>query len=553
MKERPVVEDNQGVFVRQMLDTARKEGRVDNPLFRELLQKSDVRISEGRVGESEAPVEEALDAKQEEKEADDAKAKKLRGKNLGEFTLGDLIDAMNPPKAVRMDSRARLYQEWLGAGKQEQATVSKTYPPYKMSLVAIALDETLNGEGYTMDTAINFDWKDIESVVYKDLQVDLNKTRRILTEAHRFCKNARGEAFVVSNQPIWGGYKVTITTKHGLENIGSALIEKVHQWIAENNFLKNKKIKLDGTFLAVENKRWGDIVLPQDIKEEVQNNVIGMFDRRELYEANGIPFKRGVILEGPPGNGKTLLAKVLANELEGKSTFILATANDIEGASDVRVLYEAARELAPSVIFMEDLDAHGVDRAFGRVSPIVGEMLHQMDGIEGNQGIITLATTNYIGMVERALKDRPSRFDRVLKLDYPDAALREKLLAQYTDGKSVEEGALKSAAANTDGFSGSHMREVVNFATILAINAGDVDGNKKVKLTKNHFMDAIARMRKQKQDNEKVKSPMEVMQAGITKEATEEAVKALIKEGVIVGNVERVAEGAGDGARPVKE
>ena len=172
---------------------------------------------------------------------------------------------------------------------------------------------------------------------------------------------------------------------------------------------------------------WDDVALDPAVRAALEENTFGILRRRKLFQVNGIPQKRGVLLYGPPGTGKTMIGKALADSHAG--TFLWATAADVKSSEAVRTIFGLARKLRPTIVFLEDLDMFASERG-GCTDVTLGELLTQMDGLESNDGVIVVATTNDLAAIEPALAERPSRFDVVLEVGLPAHAARRRILAQ---------------------------------------------------------------------------------------------------------------------------
>jgi len=175
--------------------------------------------------------------------------------------------------------------------------------------------------------------------------------------------------------------------------------------------------------------------------------------------ARGLPTKRGVLLLGNPGNGKTLAGKLLASELA--CTFIWVPYHDsrIDDYSYTDI-FQMARELAPTIVFMEDIGSQGgVDRRSTPASRDLGELLNLLDGLEENIKVITIATDNYPEMLDRALVNRPGRFDVKIDFNDPDADQRKALLQKFLPN-GISEERIDKVVLVTEGFSAVLMREL---------------------------------------------------------------------------------------------
>jgi cell division protease FtsH len=229
------------------------------------------------------------------------------------------------------------------------------------------------------------------------------------------------------------------------------------------------------------NVTFADVAGQQAAKQEVQELVEYLRDPEKFHKL-GAQVPRGVLLMGPPGTGKTLLARALAGEA-GVPFFSISGSQFIEmfvgvGAARVRSLFEHAREAAPCIVFIDELDAVGRTRGTGlggghdEREQTLNQILSEMDGFAGHEPIIVLAATNRPDVLDPALL-RPGRFDRHVTLDLPDREDRRALLDVHTRHVPLEPSLdLDRVAAATPGFSGADLKNLVNEAAIQAARAG---------------------------------------------------------------------------------
>jgi cell division protease FtsH len=221
---------------------------------------------------------------------------------------------------------------------------------------------------------------------------------------------------------------------------------------------------------------FGDVAGIDEAKEELQE-VVTFLKQPEKFTAIGAKIPRGVLLIGPPGTGKTLLAKAIAGEA-GVPFFSISGSEFVEmfvgvGASRVRDLFKKAKENAPCLIFIDEIDAVGRQRGVGygggndEREQTLNQLLTEMDGFEGNSGIIVIAATNRPDVLDTALL-RPGRFDRQVTVDYPDLDGRQKILAIHAQNKKIApEVELATIARRTPGFTGADLANVMNEAAIF--------------------------------------------------------------------------------------
>jgi cell division protease FtsH len=212
----------------------------------------------------------------------------------------------------------------------------------------------------------------------------------------------------------------------------------------------------------------------QEIKEFLENP--------KKFQALGARIPKGVLLYGPPGTGKTLLARAVAGEA-GVPFFSISGSDFVEmfvgvGASRVRDLFEQAKQAAPCIVFMDEIDAVGRHRGAGlggghdEREQTLNQLLVEMDGFELKDNIILIAATNRPDILDPALL-RPGRFDRQIVVDRPDRVGRRKILEVHAKGKPIApEIDLDTLAAGTPGFTGADLANLVNEAALLAARRG---------------------------------------------------------------------------------
>ncbi|WP_320163117.1 ATP-dependent zinc metalloprotease FtsH [uncultured Trichococcus sp.] len=237
--------------------------------------------------------------------------------------------------------------------------------------------------------------------------------------------------------------------------------------------------------------RFSDVAGAEEEKQELVEVVEFLKDPRR-FTALGARIPAGVLLEGPPGTGKTLLAKAVAGEA-GVPFFSISGSEFVEmfvgvGASRVRDLFDQAKKAAPAIIFIDEIDAVGRQRGAGmggghdEREQTLNQLLVEMDGFSGNEGIIVIAATNRSDVLDPALL-RPGRFDRQILVGRPDVKGREAILKVHSRNKPLASNVdLKVVAQQTPGFSGADLENLLNEAALVAarrnktkIDALDVD------------------------------------------------------------------------------
>ncbi len=236
--------------------------------------------------------------------------------------------------------------------------------------------------------------------------------------------------------------------RHDLEIHGEVLVFEEGYWS------KNEEL-----FESIQHATLDNLVLEGTLKEEITADLEQFLAARETYSRYGVPWKRGIIFIGPPGNGKTHMVKALINQLQQPCLYVKSFKSryDTEQAS-IRAVFERARAVAPCLLVLEDLDTLVTDdnRAF---------FLNELDGFATNDGIVIIATTNHPEDLDPAIMDRPSRFDRKYHFNLPANAQRRAYLALWNaqlqpELRLSDEGLVQVARA-THNFSYAYLKELV--------------------------------------------------------------------------------------------
>ncbi|PPQ65944.1 hypothetical protein CVT26_010706 [Gymnopilus dilepis] len=230
-------------------------------------------------------------------------------------------------------------------------------------------------------------------------------------------------------------------------------------------------------WLEIQKTDWEDIILKEEFKKALQKDVFGFFSSKSVYKELGIPWKRGLIMHGPPGNGKTMSLKTImkASDKMGFSPiYIKSFKSRMEEEISMASVFDKARQQAPCVVVLEDLDSliNDKNRSF---------FFNQIDGLEGNDGLLIIGTTNHFDRLDPGLSTRPSRFDRKFYFGDPDEPER-RTYAQYWQQKLVSNKEIKfpdklavKIARESEKFSFAYLKEA--FVSSLVRLAG-IEGTK---------------------------------------------------------------------------
>ncbi|HLK16738.1 MAG TPA: ATP-binding protein [Fimbriimonadaceae bacterium] len=227
-----------------------------------------------------------------------------------------------------------------------------------------------------------------------------------------------------------------------------------------------------------------DIILPEVTLRLIERNTVGFFQTLDAMRATGRSVKRGLLLYGRPGTGKTMTAKWISSAVPGLTTLFLSA----EQLFLIKDCCQMARMLAPSMVVLEDVDLIARDRAKnedieGRIT--LNQLLNEMDGIAENAGVLFLLTSNRPDELELALAARPGRIDQAIEYPLPDPPCRRRLFERFLAGLEVEDLDIDDLVARTDGAPPAFIQELVRKALAASLLEGET------KLRQAHFQEAL--------------------------------------------------------------
>lgn len=219
---------------------------------------------------------------------------------------------------------------------------------------------------------------------------------------------------------------------------------------------------------------WDDTVLPPNVLADLRDSVAGFVRHKDAYASLGFPWRRGLLLVGPPGTGKTMVCKAAASALPDLPFLYVRDLRPHQGQQAIQVIFNRARLLAPCLLALEDIDSlvtEGNRAAF----------LNELDGFQNNAGLLVIASSNHPGKLDEALLKRPSRFDRVYHLGLPELAERveycrrilvRSALTERLTGALDTEALARQVAERTDGFTPAYLKEVFVSAALQQAQQG---------------------------------------------------------------------------------
>lgn len=309
-------------------------------------------------------------------------------------------------------------------------------------------------EDFTVHDIRKFSGKGEESPpTTQQIQLKSDLYGEFLVDGTKFCTEEDSN-IILDFDSSWYGLWFSIITSAENADMNRKIMGDIHEHASENDMLKGEKFSLSGEFIDPTEEDWEDLIIVDGDKMAIEKSMSGIEDGKS----------RGLLFAGPPGTGKTMTGRVVMNSTD--ATFIWVSTRDFGYMASSRIIslsFNMARRLAPTVLFMEDIDSWlggaGIDA-----------MKIEMDGLRVTRGVMTMLTTNYPERLPKALVDRPGRFHHILLFDLPTVQQRHQMLATWTTG--VDKDTLLSIAKETEGLSGAHIRELVDFAESIVEDEG---------------------------------------------------------------------------------
>ena len=343
------------------------------------------------------------------------------------------------------------------------------------------IDEKNIGEVEVEDDEIVFTDKDKQQIYTTGAMDDPTLTQRLYDAGATFTKQVQQ-----TTSPVLSFLLSTLVPLLIFFGIGQYLSKKLVESAGGKNSLmfggagkSSAKVYVQST----QGIHFNDVAGEDEAKESLQE-IVDYLHNPEKYTEAGASMPKGILLVGPPGTGKTMLAKAVAGE-SNVPFFSISGSEFVEmfvgmGASKVRDLFSQAKEKAPCIVFIDEIDAIGQKRSGGAMGgndereQTLNQLLTEMDGFEGNNGVIILAATNRPESLDPALT-RPGRFDRRVPVELPDLAGREAILKVHAKKiKTADDVNFHTIARMASGASGAELANIINEAALRAVRSGRV-------------------------------------------------------------------------------
>jgi len=401
-----------------------------------------------------------------------------------------------PRRNVPENLEAHIRKIWLGCDLSKCETLASSYPHWAIARNAWAFEKLFAGDlpqynrvpfldHYEFGDLLsdNYNWSVNSSIL--SIGLGVSATIPVFGTYFVECPSS-GAHLLVSFDMGYNSFGCALTVVSAPENKKDAevFLSAMESSLVANDVYFKKTLSYDCgklDFIKLIPTSWDQIVLKDDIKNCVIDNSINVLKHMDDLSSLGMCPNRNGILISPPGMAKTTIFRAISNDLLGQATTIWCTGKSIDSPEDVSQLFEAARGLAPCVIFIEDMDLFGRERnsEFNGSNPrVLNEFLACLDGASENRGVVVLASTNDISSMDEALIDRPGRFDVKIEIPFPDFEDRSKMLVRFLReynvkfDSSITKDTWKNIIDATDGLTGAYLKDLAKSALLSAVSSG---------------------------------------------------------------------------------
>ena len=410
-------------------------------------------------------------------------------------------EAVNAQRATKAPDESALIpplQEHLGTDPRRLAVVTEEIRTHQFVDLDIALAELQDSDpagrlvgigggdqrrhnslSEILDNAGRYGQFPLAAVDYGSIATGPESTRQAVSFGLRLFSYEGGPVVVLQRgaEPRTGN-TARMEILAPAEGAAANLIETVRRLMRQRSVLRGQVLTLGGsnyepgvggiTFHRRPALVPEDIILPAGVLERVQRHVAGVAHHRDRLLASGQHLKRGMLLHGPPGTGKTHTVRYLLGALP-ELTVILLAGPSIEYVSEAA---EMARALQPALVVLEDCDLVAESRDhFAGAQPLLFTVLEALDGLSDDADVAFLLTTNRVEVLEPALAQRPGRVDLAIEVPLPDEEARRRLITLYARALPFSAGALQGAAARSKGTTASFAKELVRRSVLIAAEA----------------------------------------------------------------------------------
>lgn len=329
---------------------------------------------------------------------------------------------------------------------------------------------------------------------YREFDVGPNLKESLMCEGYIFARHKQFSNLVVFEVAAFldGGSGYLEFRTHYLrdDKIVHSFWDAVKTYFCMEGPLKGNAINNKWEYIIPTSSELSDVILNETAKLRLNRNILSFLQKSDLLAAKGLSKSRGILFHGPPGTGKTMTCEAIINQVD--CTVICVSNDTVESLREIKRIYSLAEKLAPTLMIIEDIDTlGGLDRREGSSHPLLGELLTSLNG-NPSGNVVTIATTNYPAYLDRALADRPGRFDIRIEFPIPSLELRKDILSKYLKKFTTKKIDLQTLAKQSKGLTGAYLREVVTTAYLITM-----EKNKKF-ITQDTLSEALKQVQEMK-------------------------------------------------------
>ncbi len=377
----------------------------------------------------------------------------------GDESTVDYVNRRRQKETSAQDRLKALIKRTIGKGKAVDSTV--IVPRYYSELMIWAAYRHMEVEGWKVNRTAGYHEP---SPDYMDINISCSEKQNLIRNGTLVIERNEVSLAVTIDADFENNGVLLVTASASNKTAVEEFTAGVNKIIKEQNFYRGKKVLFHARvhFLEVSGKKWDDVILDESTKRSIWANTIGFLNNRDKLKEYGVPCKRGVLLVGEPGTGKTLACKALLAKAEG-ITCVLASVDVMDNPRYLQELFEFARDLSPSIVFIEDIDLIAQERevfGYSRGSALL-TLLSVLDGVEEKDGIVTIASTNCKDTLDKAISKRPSRFDRIIYFLKPALKQRTELITLLCKTVPMDARTREYLSGRTENFTPAQIQEVV--------------------------------------------------------------------------------------------
>jgi cell division protease FtsH len=405
--------------------------------------------------------------------------------------LARMADRALPPTATKLTQRLRDHLGELDV----VPNTSVALDPIERANVQLALDEVRetsavweefglvpdvgNWGGVSFPSLVAGTWHGPGETARQFMSVDISTTETVkcLRAGIILCTSGDAPVAVMIYQTQRQRDELVLEIAASTQEAADALLERLRALMSLKNVLRGKVLTFaygeyggfGPSFTSIPSVSRHDVILPEWQLDAIDEHAIGITDVRDALLASGQHLKRGLLLYGPPGTGKTHTVSYLIGQMANRTTIILSGAS-VAAIGQAGTL---ARKLAPATIVIEDVDLIGMERGMdgGDHNVMLFQLLNEMDGLQADDDVLFVLTTNRADLLEAALAARPGRIDQALEIGLPSTDGRRALFHLYLK-QPIEDIALKNAVGRTEGAAAAYIKELARRATLRSLRRG---------------------------------------------------------------------------------